>query len=337
MRRTSAVLAVLAACCTAGCAATQPGNDDVLGTVGDFSLTERGGRSVARSDLSGRVWVASFVFTRCTTSCPQISHAMSRLQTAVADLKEVSLVSITVDPEHDTPEVLQGYAARCGADANRWLFLTGPREEIYRLIGEDFKLYAKPNEGEERKPGYEVAHQNKVAVVDGQGRIRGYYEGTDPEDMPKLVRQVRLIVWQNRLPGVNAVLNTTCALLLVVGYVAVRRRWIGLHKTCMMAALAVSAIFLSSYLYYHFVVRGGEPTRLQGPDGVRVVYFAILLSHTVLAVVVAPLALFTAYAGLRNRLQRHVKVARWTLPIWLYVSVTGVVVYVMLYRLYPPS
>jgi uncharacterized membrane protein YozB (DUF420 family) len=103
----------------------------------------------------------------------------------------------------------------------------------------------------------------------------------------------------------------------------------------MLAALGVSALFLLSYLYYHFVVKGGQPTPFTGPTAVRRLYLAVLLSHTVLAVVVAPLALYTAYQGLRNRLARHVKVARWTLPIWLYVSVTGVVVYWMLYHLYP--
>src|SRR5262249_36065243 len=155
--------------------------------------------------------------------------------------------------------------------------------------------------------------------------------------LPELEQKVRRLVWQNRLPAVNAGLNGTSGLLLLLGYAAIRRRWIAVHKTCMLSALAVSAVFLASYLYYHFAVRGGEPTRFQGPDAVRYVYLAVLLSHTVLAVLVAPLALFTAYQGLHNQLGRHVKVARWTLPLWLYVSVTGVVVYWMLYQLYPAS
>ncbi len=137
------------------------------------------------------------------------------------------------------------------------------------------------------------------------------------------------------LPTLNACLNATCALLLLCGYLAIRCRWVATHKACMVSALAVSALFLASYLYYHFVVRQGQPTVFQGPPEVRRVYLAILLSHTVLAVVVAPLALFTAYQGWRERLARHVRVARWTLPIWLYVSLTGVVVYWMLYQLYP--
>jgi uncharacterized membrane protein YozB (DUF420 family) len=137
------------------------------------------------------------------------------------------------------------------------------------------------------------------------------------------------------LPALNAVLNATSGLLLVLGYAAIRRRRVALHKVCMLAALVVSALFLCSYLYYHFAVKGGEPTRFQGPDAARAVYLAVLLSHTVLAVVAAPLALITAWLGLSDRLKRHTRLARWTLPIWLYVSVTGVVVYWMLYRLYP--
>ncbi|MCS6851110.1 MAG: DUF420 domain-containing protein [Gemmataceae bacterium] len=139
------------------------------------------------------------------------------------------------------------------------------------------------------------------------------------------------------LPAVNASLNSAATLLLLVGYAAIRRRMVRLHVGCMLAALGVSALFLASYLWYHFVVRAGEPTPFSGPPLVRTLYLAILLSHTLLAMVAAPLAIYTAILGLTGRWQRHVRVARWTLPIWLYVSVTGVVVYWMLYRLYPPN
>jgi uncharacterized membrane protein YozB (DUF420 family) len=100
-------------------------------------------------------------------------------------------------------------------------------------------------------------------------------------------------------------------------------------------ALAVSVLFITSYLYYNFVVKKGEPTPFTGTGWIRPAYFAILLSHTILAPVVAALALFTAYQGLKDHLARHIRVARWTLPLWLYVCGTGVVVYWMLYRLYP--
>jgi putative membrane protein len=101
----------------------------------------------------------------------------------------------------------------------------------------------------------------------------------------------------------------------------------------MLSALTVSAVFLSSYLYYHFVVKHGQPTSFTGTGPIRTIYLTILLTHTILAIAAAPLALTTAYFGLRNKLLRHMKLARWTLPIWLYVSITGVVVYWMLYRM----
>jgi uncharacterized membrane protein YozB (DUF420 family) len=135
------------------------------------------------------------------------------------------------------------------------------------------------------------------------------------------------------LPGVNAVLNASSAVLLVAGYLAIRNRSVRVHKICMLSALGVSAVFLGCYLYYHFVVKDGRPTPFTGEGWIRWTYFAILLTHTILAITVAPLAITTAYFGLSNRLARHVSLARWALPIWLYVSITGVVVYWMLYRM----
>jgi uncharacterized membrane protein YozB (DUF420 family) len=141
------------------------------------------------------------------------------------------------------------------------------------------------------------------------------------------------------LPAVNACLNSLSAVLVLVGYFAIRARKITLHKALMLSAVVVSALFLASYLYYHFAVKGGQPTRFPSDSApsAAIVYYAILLSHTLLAVAAAPMILVTVYLGLRDRLKGHVRLARWTLPIWLYVSITGVVVYVMLYRLYPPA
>ena len=130
-------------------------------------------------------------------------------------------------------------------------------------------------------------------------------------------------------------------MLLVLGYVAVRSRRIALHKASMLTALVVSALFLGCYLYYHLAIQHGQPTHFSqraphAPSWVATTYLVILGSHTVLAVIVAPLALYVSWQGLRDRIDRHVRLARWLLPVWLYVSVTGVVVYWMLYRLYPP-
>jgi len=132
------------------------------------------------------------------------------------------------------------------------------------------------------------------------------------------------------LPALNATLNAISATLLVCGYVLIRRGRRTLHERCMLGALATSALFLISYVTYHYNA-GSRPFTGQGP--IRVVYFTILVTHVVLAAVIVPLALVTAARGLRSQFNRHVRIARWTLPIWLYVSVTGVVIYVMLYHM----
>ena len=133
------------------------------------------------------------------------------------------------------------------------------------------------------------------------------------------------------LPALNATLNAVSAVFLTAGYILIRRGRQSMHKKCMLTALAASTAFLTSYIIYHANV-GSRPFPGHGP--IRIVYFSILVSHVALAATILPLALTTAARGLRAQYGRHVKVARWTLPIWLYVSVTGVVIYVMLYRLY---
>ena len=132
------------------------------------------------------------------------------------------------------------------------------------------------------------------------------------------------------LPTVNATLNATSAVLLVIGFVLIRRRRIAAHRAVMIAAFCCSVLFLVSYLTYHY--QAGS-VRFQGTGGVRALYFAILLSHTVLAAAVPFLAVITLVRALRQRFDRHRAIARWTLPIWLYVSLTGVAVYWMLYRM----
>jgi len=134
------------------------------------------------------------------------------------------------------------------------------------------------------------------------------------------------------LPTVNAILNGTSAVLLVIGYYFIRRRQWRIHRAFMLTAFIVSTLFLTSYLVYH--ARMGS-TAFQGQGWIRPVYYAILASHVVLAAATVPLALVTLAQAFRGRFARHRGIARWTLPIWLYVSATGVLVYVMLYHLYP--
>jgi putative membrane protein len=132
------------------------------------------------------------------------------------------------------------------------------------------------------------------------------------------------------LPALNASLNAASALLLLAGYLLIRAGRREAHRRVMLAALACSALFLTSYLVYHFQV-GSVPFRKTG--AIRSVYFAILISHTILAVAIVPLVLVTTARALRQRFDSHRRIARWTLPLWGYVSVTGVIVYWMLYRL----
>jgi len=136
------------------------------------------------------------------------------------------------------------------------------------------------------------------------------------------------------LPALNAALNATAAVLLATGLGLVKRRRFTAHKACMLSAFAVSMLFLVSYLGYHAQVGS---VRFAGTGLARPVYFAVLVTHTVLAALVPFLAVATVIFGLSARYARHVRIAKWTLPIWLYVSVTGVVVYLMLYRLYPSA
>ena len=133
------------------------------------------------------------------------------------------------------------------------------------------------------------------------------------------------------LPALNATLNGIAAILLVTGYLFIKHGRRRQHQWCMLGALTTSALFLVSYVTYHLHA-GSRPFPGQGP--IRVVYFAILITHVVLAAVIVPLALVTAVRGLRSQFDQHVRIARWTFPVWVYVSVSGVVIYLMLYELY---
>jgi uncharacterized membrane protein YozB (DUF420 family) len=134
------------------------------------------------------------------------------------------------------------------------------------------------------------------------------------------------------LPAINACLNGASALLLVAGYTFIRRGRIKLHRACMVTAFLCSSVFLAFYLYFHYRV---GMVRFTGQGWIRPVYFSILITHTILAAVIVPLVLITLTRALRDQFDRHRRIARWTLPLWLYVSVTGVVIYWLLYRVYP--
>jgi uncharacterized membrane protein YozB (DUF420 family) len=134
------------------------------------------------------------------------------------------------------------------------------------------------------------------------------------------------------LPTLNAVLNATSGILIITGFLFIRRNRIAAHRACMIAAVCTSIIFLISYLFYHY---HHGATRFLGTGWVRPFYFVILLSHTVLAATIVPFVIVTLVRASRGQFERHRRIARWTFPMWLYVSITGVIVYLMLYHWFP--
>ena len=161
----------------------------VLGAVPGFTLTERSGASIGTADLAGHVWVADFVFPRCPDFCPVLTARMAGLQKAIPPGTEpVRLVSFTVDPAHDTPEVLRIYATRAGA-ADSWLFLTGPRDALSALLRDGFKV-AYADDGPPTAP---ITHSDRFVLVDRQLRIRGYYHATEPADVARLARDAAVL------------------------------------------------------------------------------------------------------------------------------------------------
>lgn len=180
----------------------------VFATVPDFSLIERSGKRVSLTGLVGRVWIANFIYTHCPDTCPLQSAQMARLQKDLAAERDLQLISITVDPERDTPAVLSEYAERFGADPDKWLFLTGEKKAIYRLAQEGFRLSAvDPGEGVQSwlfavppvmahhgQVGKTFLHSSRFVLVDRHARIRGYYQFNDVEAMGRLVKDVRTLL-----------------------------------------------------------------------------------------------------------------------------------------------
>lgn len=176
-RALSLFLFVLPACIpsqTTRSVSTQ--DEDISFPVADFTLTERSGAMLTNADLRGKVWIASFVFTRCTGPCPQVTATMARLQSELTNERDVRLVTFTVDPKHDDRAELSRYALHFRADKDRWLFLTGPEEKLHRLLRESFKVPVQRNE-KTAGPGDEYDHSTRLVVVDKRGNIRGYFQG----------------------------------------------------------------------------------------------------------------------------------------------------------------
>jgi cytochrome oxidase Cu insertion factor (SCO1/SenC/PrrC family) len=198
-----------------------------LWAVPDFALIERSGQAMTRADLLGKVWIASVIFTRCVDECPVISNHMARLQEALAAEPDVRLVSITVDPAYDTPEVLTRYAQSFAAQPQRWFFLTGDKASIYRLVREGFRLgLVDPNEPAQSSTGPEtsqvrhalrqwltpapalahdstpphnktpraITHSGRLVLVDRQGQVRALYNSADQDALRGVPSDVRLVL-----------------------------------------------------------------------------------------------------------------------------------------------
>lgn len=153
------------------------------GAVPPFELTERSGVKVSRDQLLGKVWVADFVFTNCAGPCPRMSTNMKRLQAALPDSDDIQLITLTVDPERDTLDILNEYAKRYGADPKRWLFLTGEKKELYDLIQKGFlQAVDDGSRTEDGQPGPGIiTHSTRYTLIDRSGRIRGFYFGTEED------------------------------------------------------------------------------------------------------------------------------------------------------------
>jgi len=158
----------------------------VLYALPEFSLTERSGATVTLATLKGKVWIADFIFTTCTGPCPLMTRQMADLQTALVGQPDVRLLTISVDPKRDTPERLTEYAKQLQADPQRWLFVTGERQAIYDLSAKGFKLGTIVEADEVTTTDHPILHSTKMALVDREGQIRGYYDGTSSEDVDRL-------------------------------------------------------------------------------------------------------------------------------------------------------
>jgi protein SCO1 len=163
------------------------------GAVPEFSLVERSGKTVNLANLRGTIWVADFIYTTCTDTCPLQTAEMGKLQAEWSDKSGLKLISFSVDPEKDTAEVLSRYADRYKADSQRWLFLTGAKEEITRLVQEGFKLSAVPIVNAESSEGI-IMHSPRFVLVDRQAQIRGYYDSRDQQALERLKKDVAILL-----------------------------------------------------------------------------------------------------------------------------------------------
>lgn len=179
-------------------AAAEADDPVAFGRIEPFALTSQTGATITLEELRGRPWVVACIFTTCTGPCPSITRAMGRIQRRLAGV-DARLVSITVDPQRDSPAVLARYAEAFDADPERWFFLTGADEaEVHRLIRSSFKMPVDRLDEPDPRTGDLLTHDRRLAVIDAQGVIRGWYDSQTPEQVDLLVRRVRFLASQGR-------------------------------------------------------------------------------------------------------------------------------------------
>jgi protein SCO1/2 len=199
----------------------------MYGEVPDFALMERTGRTVTRADLLGKVWLATFIYTECTETCPLQSAQVARLQAEFGAQPDLVLVSITVDPERDTPAILRAYAERYGADPARWWFLTGDKRAIYRLATEGFRLgIVDPDDPDQTRtlrwlgpvPAYAthgskglVMHSSRFVLVDRRAQVRAYHLPDDPQSLDRLRQNLRILLRERSSQRVEPTLSRSLA------------------------------------------------------------------------------------------------------------------------------
>ena len=307
---------------------------DVLGRVDKFQFTDQRGERLRSADLRGKVWIASFIFTRCAGTCIAITDSLSNLNRELRDQNDIRFFSFSMDPVYDTPEVLAQYAKAHNAEAERWQFLTGPKDAMHGVSVNQFKLGVDEAGTDPKEP---IIHSEKLVLVDRLGRIRGYYPGTDAEAVKMLAEDARRLnnaFGVHYLPAVNATLNGIAFILLCLGMVFIKAGLQVAHRNTMVAAGIMSGLFLACYLIYHFEA-GSMPFR--GEGNAAIVYYAILISHVILAMVVAVIVPITFWYALAGNWEKHKRIAKVSLPLWMYVSITGVIVYFMLYHMFAPG
>ena len=364
--RSGAALFVLASVAVASTLLVQGAppadSDDRFGPVLDFSFDDSRGGTFALADLKGQPWVGVPFFLRCTGPCPSITRDIREHLHDQLDGTDIKIVSFSLDPEIDTADALASYAESIDVDPDRWIFLSAETEEaMHDFVRQGLKVPVSRNEGV-ADPGLAITHGTRMPVIDPEGRIAGWYDIADPsltnDDMTPMAAQpiveerfrtlenraravggyeLRAGSRSTRIPLVNACLNGLATVLLVLGFLAIKGGHRRRHEALMKLAFLASALFLCFYLYYHFVVLpiSGGPTKFNGTGAAKAAYLALLASHVVLAAINLPMVLRVLWLAHREDWVRHRRLARWTFPIWLYVSVTGVVVYLVLYPFNP--